>query len=206
MKKITLLFLLLFALEGFAQDNALVTTPPFPYPAGFYESYEDFQQRTPAKPVTFEASQLKNTLSTGFQLIESNGKRIKKAFAVSDGEKLYVRVSHMKKHFADKNKGNPIDVRRDYSPAYLVNDRYAYFENYFYSTGTAILGAGAMHLRGVLYKKSTGDFTVFKYGDDVKLFLESNYPEMVGDFDLSEKKINVTIVRSIMEAIFDKNK
>lgn len=172
--------------------------------AGLYESFEDFKLKTSIGSIDFNESQLKNTLSTGYQLKYINGKRIKKAFAVSNGEKIFVRVNQMKKHFLEKNRGNPIDGNRDYSLAYLQNEKYLYFENFFYSTGTAILGAGAIHLRGIIYDSTKEKFIVFKYGNDIEEFLKTERPELIEKYDLSMKKIEIDIVRSIMLDFFKK--
>lgn len=193
MKKSFTLFILLFAKLFFAQE-----TPKFPLPAGIYETFQDFRTKSPTETVGIMVTEPKNNVSTGFKIQTDKGKKVKKAFAVSNGEDIFIRAKKMKAHFALDNRGNPEDKGRDYSLAYLENYRYLYFENYFYSTGTALLGAGMMHLRGVVFDENIGKFIVFKYGSDVEEFLRLRQPELTTKYDLTEKKINIETVRAVM--------
>lgn len=186
-------------------SNGLSQKKTFFIPPGIYESFEDFKSKKPSSSNNnFTYSQLEKIITTGYQLRSENGKRIKRKFALSNGDKIFVRVSKMKKHFLENNRGNPIDVNRDYSLAYLQNEQFLYFENFFFSTGTALLGVGKMHLRGIIYDSTKEKFIVFKYESDVKRFLEETKPQLLEKYDLNNgKKIDIKTVRLVMLDLFE---
>ena len=198
-KKLNILFCLL-SLIGFSQENEKKFLK-----VGIYETFADFSAKLPNREIDFTKSQLKNNFSPAFQLRFKNGKRIKKAFCVSDGENVYVKERQIKKLFKEKNRGNPIGDRRDYLLAYLQNDNFLYFENYFYSTGTALLGVGKMHLRGIIYDSSIKKFIVFKYGTDIKEFLSRVKPSLTKKHELTKEKVDIKFVRNIMLDFFERN-
>ena len=101
----------------------------FIYPKGAYMTFEDFVAIKPTAEIAFKKTQMKNILSTNFQLIYNNGKRVKKPFAVSNGKELFVRVKHLKKQIESKYRGQPSDADRDYLWAYLVDKNFLYVEN-----------------------------------------------------------------------------
>lgn len=210
-KLVILTFSFFINYSGFSQKNINKELKDFPYPKGLYKSFNDFKLKTPSKDISFTASQLDTIASTGFQLIDNEGKIIKKAFAISDGEKIFVRVKSMNKYFhrPDKDKridDRPKDIKMDYSLAYFTSENYLYFENYFYNKQMMDLIGGMTYLKGIIYLQSSEKFLVFKYNQDFKNYLSLKSKELTDNYSINFKVKSDSLIIYPNEKIIKKLK
>ena len=199
MKNILSILFCILSLIGYSQENEKLFLKN-----GIYKTFSDFKSKTANSEIEFKKSQLKNNLSPAFQLRYKSGKRIKNIFCVSNGKELFVRGKGIKKNFKEKNRGKIVVDPNDYLLAYLQNSKFLYFEHFFMSTGSAFLPVGKMYMRGIIYDSTIEKFIIFKYGTDIKEFLDRNKISLFKKYNLTKEKIDLEIVRKIMLEIFEK--
>ena len=149
------------------------------YPAGVYNTFEDFRKKEPSSTEQFSAKENRNIINNTFRLKDSKGKKIKDAFAVSNGEKLYIRTNSMEELFTNSKFDKPNTVDKDYSLANLINDKYIYFENYFQSKGVSNWGIGKVYLSGIIYNIEKETFTALNSIDHLNSFLKKENLEPI---------------------------
>ncbi|WP_299056912.1 hypothetical protein [uncultured Polaribacter sp.] len=199
MKNILNILFCVLSLIGYSQENESLFLKN-----GIYKTFFDFKSKIANSEIEFSKSQLKNNLSPAFQLRYKNGKRVKNIFCVSNGKELFVRGKGIKKNFKEKKRGKIVIDPNDYLLAYLQNNKFLYFEHFFMSTGSAFLPIGKMYMRGIIYDSTIEKFIIFKYGTDVKEFLNRNKISLLKKYNLTKEKIALEIVREIMLEIFNK--
>jgi len=142
------------------------------YPEGIYTTFEGFINKKPNVENSISAKQGKNIILTTFRIKDGDGNKIKNAFAVSDGQNLYVRTNAMLKHLTNFEFNKPNATNKDYSLAHLVNNNYSYFEVFFQDKSTRTWGIGKVYLTGIIYDNSTQMFTFLDTIKDVEAVLD----------------------------------
>lgn len=177
MKKILSLATILIAACSFSQ-NFKVTD----YPKGVYETYEDFRIKTPSVNPNLSAPISTDQVAFRFDDLDNKGKKLKKAFAISDGKDLYIQVVNVVKKFNSEDKGQGYDGGVYYLKAENKGG-YLFMKDYFTSNSAAMWGgliaaASARRLKGVIFEEEKESFNLFKNLDDFKTFMEVNYPDV----------------------------
>lgn len=173
------------------------------YPSGVYNTFIDFQKKEPDSIETFSTKENRNIINNTFRIKDAKGKKIKDAFAVSDGQKLYVRTNSMEDLFTNSEFDKPNAVRKDYSLANLINDKYIYFENYFQSKGVSSWGVGKVYLSGIIYNIEKGTFTALNSLEHLNSFLNDENLQTLTQKDLQGKKFEITDIRKVMAQLFE---
>lgn len=196
MNRTMLTLLLLFtSLIGFTQHNSTL------YEKGIYKTFSDFKNSVPNKSVDFTTHQLKNNLSIGIQLRDENNKRIKKAFAVSNGEIVFVKVKEVQKLVRKTQKvGTPLDSGWDFMPSLLMSKDILYFENYYIGLGAQLFG-GKSYLTGIIYNTKSGIFTVLNSNEKINEFISDFNLDSENKYDFSGKTVNLNKVRELVNEI-----
>lgn len=172
------------------------------YPEGVYNSLEDFINKKPKTKNPISAKQGKNIIITTYRIKDGDGNKIKNAFAVSDGQHVYVRTNAMLQHLTNSAFDKPNAADRDYSLAHLVNNDYLYFEVFFQSKSVRTWGIGKVYLSGIIYDNSTGKFTILETTRDLEIVLgELIYNEIRGE-SLRVNGQNIDIARKEISRLF----
>ncbi|MFD0931414.1 hypothetical protein ACFQ0R_02265 [Psychroflexus salinarum] len=196
MKRIIFTIILISSfLFGFSQNDSTF------YKKGIYKTFSDFKNKIPNESVEFTTHQLKNNLSIGFQLRDENNKRIKKAFAVSDGKTVFVKVKEVQKLVRKNQKvGTPLDSGWDFMPSLLKSKDIIYFENYYVGIGTQIFG-GKSYLTGIIYNFKTENFTVLSSNDKINEFITEFDSDLTNKYSFSGKTVDLNKVRKLINEI-----
>lgn len=147
---------------AFAQNRAVV------YPEGIYNTFEEFNLRKPGVETAISARQGKNVVITTFRIKDGEGNAVKDAFAVSDGQHLYVRTNAMLDHLTNTEYNKPNATNKDYSIARWVNDDYLYLEVFFQNKSLRTWGIGQVYLAGILYDSAGQKFTFLDTQKDLE--------------------------------------
>lgn len=205
MKKILTLLSLATCALGFSQNFN-----PAQYPAGVYETYEDFRTKTPSANPNLSAAITDDQIAFRFNNLDDKGKKFKKAFAVSDGKDVYIHVVNLIKKFNSEDKGQGYDGGIYYLKAENKGG-YLFVRDYFTSNsavmwGGLIAAAAARRTKGVIYDEEKESFNLFKNIEEFKTFMEVNHPNIKldlekgkGDLKLDEGEIeakNLELIKS----------
>lgn len=205
MKKILTLLSLATCALGFSQNFN-----PAQYPAGVYETYEDFRTKTPSANPNLSAAITDDQIAFRFNNLDDKGKKFKKAFAVSDGKDVYIHVVNLIKKFNSEDKGQGYDGGIYYLKAENKGG-YLFVRDYFTSNSAAMWGgliaaAAARRTKGVIYDEEKESFNLFKNIEEFKTFMEVNHPNIQldlekgkGDLKLDEGEIeakNLELIKS----------
>lgn len=203
-KLLTFLSLTAFAL-GFSQNFN-----PAQYPKGVYETYEDFRTKTSSASPNLSAAITDDQIAFRFNNLDDKGKKLKKAFAVSDGQNVYIHVVNLIKKFNSEDKGQGYDGGIYYLKAENKGG-YLFIRDYFTSNSAAMWGgliaaAAARRTKGVIYDEEKESFNLFKNIEEFKTFMEVNHPNIKldlekgkGDLKLDEGEIeakNLELIKS----------
>lgn len=172
------------------------------YPKGIYETYEDFRIKTPSSTPNLSEASTTDQLAYRFTNFDDKNKKVKKAFAVSDGKNLYIHVVNLIKKFNSEDKGQSYDGGIYYLKAENKGG-YLFLRDYFVSNSAAMWGgmiatAAARRAKGVIYEEEKESFNLFKNMDDFKKFMEVNYPNVALDLDKGkgDKKIDEATIEA----------
>lgn len=205
MKKILTLLSLATCALGFSQNFN-----PAQYPAGVYETYEDFRTKTPSANPNLSAAITDDQIAFRFNNLDDKDKKFKKAFAVSDGKDVYIHVVNLIKKFNSEDKGQGYDGGIYYLKAENKGG-YLFVRDYFTSNSAAMWGgliaaAAARRTKGVIYDEEKESFNLFKNIEEFKTFMEVNHPNIKldlekgkGDLKLDEGEIeakNLELIKS----------
>jgi hypothetical protein len=177
MKKVFSVLSILFAAYGFSQNFKVSN-----YPKGVYETYEDFRMKTPSINPNLSNPISEDQVAFRFNNLDDKGKKLKKAFAISDGKNLYVQVVNIIKKFNSEDKSQGYEGGIYYLKAENKGG-YLFVKDYFTSNSAAMWGgliaaASARRLKGVVYEEAKESFNLFKNMDDFKNFMEINHPNV----------------------------
>ncbi len=139
------------------------------YPEGIYATFNDFALNEPSLDTSITSKQGNNVIITTFRIKDANGNKIKDAFAVSDGEHVYVRTNAMLEHLTNSEPDKPNATNKDYSIAKLVNTDFLYFEVFFQSKSARNWGIGKVYLSGIIFNRTTGKFTFLESFRDLSI-------------------------------------
>ena len=197
MKKILTLLSLATCALGFSQNFN-----PAQYPAGVYETYEDFRTKTPSANPNLSAAITDDQIAFRFNNLDDKGKKFKKAFAVSDGKDVYIHVVNLIKKFNSEDKGQGYDGGIYYLKAENKGG-YLFVRDYFTSNSAAMWGgliaaAAARRTKGVIYDEEKESFNLFKNIEEFKTFMEVNHPNI--KLDLEKGKGDLKIDEGEIEA------
>jgi hypothetical protein len=104
------------------------------YPKGIYVTYEDFARRKPSDTTTeFTLKPSANQDNVVRVFKKGTKKRLKRNFALSDGQNLYVRIKQISKKFSSKDRGQMKDDGNYCIKVEQLGPNYIYFEDYFAS-------------------------------------------------------------------------
>lgn len=196
MKSILTLLLLLQLCLVTAQNGELI------YPRGIYNTHRDFAERTPSTESSISATQGRNVVITTYRIKDGDGNKIKGAFAVCDGQNLYVRANAILDHLTNTEFNKPNATNQDYSVAALANKDYLYFEVFFQNKSARTWGIGKVYLTGILYAHSTGKFTFLDTIKDLKVALgEAGTPQGYED-DYRVNGENIGVARKAISRLF----
>lgn len=152
------------------------------YPKGIYNSYEAFKAQQPTDTLTPFVAKTRPG-SNAYRFVISNTQtRLKRNFAISDGEHLFIRIKEARKRFSGKDKKQIKDDGNFCVKVIQMGPRYLYFEDYFTSSGAlflggAIAGASSRRLKGIVYDLQTHEFDLFKNAKDFAAFIKTKHPE-----------------------------
>lgn len=204
MKKTLLTLILIFCLSMvMAQES---TT----YPKGIYETYKDYIIGKPSDITTTFTIKATHKETKYVFYDAKTQKRLRKPFAFSDGEHLYLRVRSLFKHLNRTDKGKQLkDDGNYYTKSIMLGERYHYYENYFTSTAAAIWGgaiatAAARRVKGLIYDIEYQEFNIFRNAKDFKQFVDKKHATHSKDILLNEKNKPVEdleIVRKIIKEV-----
>lgn len=208
------LLLILFTTTFFSQEKTIS------FPKGIYKSFEDFKVMKPSDSITQFSIRVGNdTISNRFYNTKTF-KRMRKEFAFSDGDFLYVNVKGIMKNFLKEDKGQLKDDGNYHLKAILIGQKYIYFEDYFTSTEAAIFGgligaSAARRLKGVLYNYETNKFNLFKNAEDFENFVTTYHPQYLSLLESTEIKYKSTkrkkrvedieIIRKVILDVYEMN-
>tara|TARA_Y100000385_G_scaffold289512_1_gene359216 strand:+ start:692 stop:1336 length:645 start_codon:yes stop_codon:yes gene_type:complete len=188
------------------------------YPKGIYVSYEDFARRQPSDTTTkftFKPSSKQDNVVRVYKA--GTTKRLKRNFAISDGENLYIRIKKVRKKFPSSDRGQMKDDGNFCIKVEQLGPNYLYFEDYFASSasvifGGMIAGSASRRLKGVIYKLKTLEFDLFRNAKDFKKFVKKYHPEKLELINAQEEKDgrikskeNISLVRKIITELNSKN-
>lgn len=161
---------------------------PLIYPKGIYEKLGDFRNKIPSKVVDIKKQLIsKQSILVYNFFTEKKGKkkRVKKVFAISDGENLYINVNEMVRYFG-KSSENQINDGPDYFLKAVKMGKYIYTEDYFSSVAAGVLAGSigsisSRGLKGVIYDEEAYSFKIFKNYSKLVDFVNKRHPS----FDFS---------------------
>ena len=191
-------FLLCYLLPTYGQEASSF------YPAGVYNSFPAFIKKESSynEIVSLEGS--RNPIINTFRVKDSRGKRIQGAFAVSDGKDIYIRTNAMIEYFTNQEFDKPNTTNKDYSKAYLQNDKYLYFECFFQSKGVSTWGVGTVYLSGIICDLAGANFTVIRTEDDINTFLESiKVTPKATELNSKSDRLNIEKTRDLIMPLFE---
>ena len=203
-----LLVLSLFGLILQTSDAQIV------YPKGIYTTYEDFARRQPSDTITeftFKSSANQENVVRVFK--KGTKKRLKRNFAVSDGQHLYIRIKHARKRFHSNDKGQMKDDGNYCVRVEQLGPHYLYLEDYFASgasliLGGAIAGTATRRLKGVVFDLKRFQFDLFKNAKDFKQFIKKRHPDKLSLITAQEQEDgrvkseeNMALIRTIITQI-----
>ncbi|MFP2996820.1 hypothetical protein ABN763_12960 [Spongiivirga sp. MCCC 1A20706] len=198
MKRVLTFLLLLKLFFIYGQNNKVV------YPQGVYSTFQDFINRKPSIENSISAKQGKNMIITTFRIKDGDGNKIKDAFAVSDGENLYVRTNAMLEHLTNSEFNKPNATNKDYSIAKFVNSDHHYFEVFFQNKSVRAWGIGKVYLAGIIYVNSTRKFTFLDTKKDLKIVVGEREIENGNDDDRVNGE-NIKVARKAISILFKDN-
>lgn len=192
------LFLIIFSNSVFAQSLDIV-----PFPKGVYLTLDDLLSVNPAKAIEFTKVQGYNTKT--YILKDANKKRIKKPFALSDGVDLYINSKQTKRLIKGRGKGMQGAMGNTYNKILVGNRSFFYFEDYFASVGSALMGGLSgvytTYLCGVLFDTSNKKAFVFRKPKDINAFFSAHKPDL--KIDLPNRKLKIDETRNLMIDFFN---
>jgi len=197
MKKTLTLLLLTNLCFVYSQSDEFI------YPEGIYKTFEDFINKKPSIENSISAKQGKNIIITTFRIKDGDGNKIKDAFAVSDGQYVYVRSNAMLNHLTNSEFNKPNATNKDYSIANLVNNDYLYFEVFFQNKSVRTWGIGQVYLAGIIYDNSTRKFTFLDTIKDLETVLGEQETENDKSYRINGKNIELT--RKAISTLFHTN-
>lgn len=172
------------------------------YPKGRYEKIQDFKMKKTSSDISFNKSQLKHILSSNYQLRNIEGKRIKKPFAVSNGNELFVNVKKLEKKLKEKTKISLSNTNNDFIRAYYVNENFAYFETEIISNYVLV---AKFRRVGIMYNSSKNNFIVFDQREKIENFLEENFSDLKDEpIYITKKTPDLRDIRKLMLKVFEK--
>ena len=187
------------------------------YPKGIYVSYEDFSKRKPSDTTTkFTLKPSANQDNVVRVYKAETTKRLKRNFAISDGQNLYVRIKQVRKKFPSNDRNQMKDDGNYCIKVEQLGPSYIYFEDYFASSSSVIFGgiAGSVSrsLKVVVYDLKTLKFDLFKNAKDFKQFVKKNHPEKLELIKSQENKDgriksteNIDLIRKIITELNTNN-
>lgn len=175
----TIILLAIVSLSSaIAQDREIVN-----YPKGIYDTFETYKNQIPSDTTTaFNFKVASDTIKYRFFNTDTE-KRIRKAFAISDGEHLYVNSKHLYKHLNKTDYGKQMrDDGKFYLKAKHIGKHYHYYENYYTGSGAAIWGgaiavAASRRIKGMVYDVVLEEFNIFRNAKDFNRFVAKNHKE-----------------------------
>ena len=211
----TLKTILVFAVFGISLQPIIAQIV---YPKGIYATYEDFARRQPSDTTTeftFKSSANQDNVVRVFK--KGTKKRLKRNFAISDGQNLYVRIKQVRKKFPGKDRGQMKDDGNYCIKVEQLGPNYIYFEDYFASSaslilGGAIAGSASRRLKGVIYDLKSLKFDLFRNAKDFKQFIKKKHPKQLALIEAQEQKDgrkksqeNIDLVRKIITTLNSTN-
>lgn len=219
----TLKTILVFAVFGISLQPIIAQIV---YPKGIYATYEDFARRQPSDTTTeftFKSSANQDNVVRVFK--KGTKKRLKRNFAISDGQNLYVRIKQVRKKFPAKDRGQAKDDGNYCIKVEQLGPNYIYFEDYFASSaaaifgglgggviGGAIAGSASRRLKGVIYDLKSLKFDLFRNAKDFKQFIKKKHPKQLALIEAQEQKDgrkksqeNIDLVRKIITTLNSTN-
>ncbi len=181
------------------------------YPKGIYATYEDFAARKPSDTSTqfiLKPSAHQDNVVRVFK--NDHKKRLKRNFAVSDGQNLYVRIKQVSKKFTSRDRGQLKDDGNYCIKVEQLGPNYLYFEDYFTPSAAAffggiIAGSASRRLKGVVFDLKSLQFDLFRNAKDFKQFVKQNHPEKLPLIEAQEKidgrkksQENIDLIREII--------
>ncbi|CAI8426200.1 MAG: Uncharacterised protein [Polaribacter sejongensis] len=181
------------------------------YPKGIYITYEDFARRKPSDTTTelkLKPSANQDNVVRVFK--KGTTKRLKRNFAVCDGQNLYVRIKLVSKKFLSKDRGQMKDDGNYCIKVEQLGPNYLYFEDYFTSGASVFLGgviasSASRRLKGIVYDLKLFKFDLFRNAKDFKQFLEKSHPQKLPLIEAQEKEDgrkksqeNIDLIRKII--------
>ncbi len=189
-----------------AQEKESIT-----YPKGIYETFEAYQKQEPTDVKTeFTTKMSKDSIKYRFYNTATE-KRIRKAFAFSDGTHLYVSAKYIYKHLNRKDSGKQLKDDGNYHlKSHKIGTHYHYFENYYTSTaaviwGGAIATAAARRVKGVVYDVAHKEFNIFRNAKDFKRFVNENHKTYAENHpEIMSKKgtEDIKMIRSFVAGVY----
>ncbi len=175
------------------------------YPKGIYNTLADFKNKTPNSTENFALEDGKSSIA--YRFVNDSKKKIKDAFAISDGENLFINIKSIIPNFDESGNGQSYDGGNYYLKVYFTS-KYLFMSDYFASTAASMLGGltGGMASRrekGIIFVEKNDKFHLFKNYKEFENFINQNYPEKS---DLLIKYSNPKIpeiikIRSIIEQL-----
>lgn len=187
------------------------------YPKGIYQTFETFKSGVPSDSITTFVKKTGNdTISHRFYNGITNI-RLKKEFAFSDGNQLYLNLNQIIKNFEKEDRGQLKDDGNYHIKALNIGARYIYFEDYFTSSEAAIMGglmaaSIARRVKGLVYDREKQQFNLFKNAQDFEKFIKENHPEYLSKVEMASsvegsknRKKQVEDINLIREIIYNIN-
>ena len=210
---LSLLFSLFFICSSYSQLED--------YPKGIYETFQDFKIRIPnKKDIEFNIKRSRDTIWYKFYDAKTK-KRLKKEFAYSDGNDLYVSLKEITKKFLLEDSSQLKDDGNYCLKAEKIGKKYIYFESYFTSRDASLYGgfigaSVARRIKGIVYNVEKGTFNLFKNAEDFENFIKENHPEYLKEVESThatnsnkkskrkKKRENIDLIRKIIDEVYDK--
>lgn len=178
------------------------------YPIGVYETYEDFRIKKPSSTPSLSEASSKDNLAYRFDNLDDKSRKLKKAFAVSDGKNLYIQVVNLIKKFDSEDRGQGYDGGVYFLKA-ENHGGYLFLKDYFVSNSSAMWGgliaaAAARRQKGVIYNESKESFNLFKNLEDFQSFMTVEHPNVTLDLERgkgADKKEEIDVVISNLDKI-----
>ena len=196
MKRVLTYLFLLKLCFVYSQNSEVI------YPQGIYNTFEDFVNGKPSIENSISAKQGKNIIITTFRIKDSDGNKIKDAFAVSDGQNLYVRTNAMLEHLTNSEFNKPNATDKDYSVAALANSNYLYFEVFFQNKSVRTWGIGKVYLAGIIYDKSIHKFTFLDTTKDLGIVLGESKIQNENEQEYRVNGENIEVARKAISRLF----
>ncbi|RTE52254.1 hypothetical protein EHW67_18905 [Arenibacter aquaticus] len=193
------IFIILFATNmslSFGQISYQKSQP------GIFKTYVNFLMNDITLEDTITVKKNYNRTDNTFRLWNSQGKRIKEPYAVSDGKHIYFRANSIKKYFTNKVNEKLRVSKNGYFRAICSNEKYIYIESFFHSMGLTDWRVGTNYRAGIIYNISKGTFTVFYTIEDLNSFLKQAIDAEMSDEYLGQK-LSMNTVWFAMNNLFD---